>query len=64
MADPTERTMELLRGDYLKHSDDIYASQIVSIAIKLCPSGLITNNDIMGKFDDTIKLVDSAKENH
>jgi hypothetical protein len=62
MPDLIESAVERLRGDYLKHSDDIYASQVVSIAIKLCPDGAINESDILGKIDNAIKLIDSAKK--
>ena len=62
MADPIESAIERLRENCLNHSDDIFASQIVSIAIKLCPAGLVNKSDIMEKFEDAIILVDSARE--
>lgn len=62
MNDPIESAISRLTDHYLNHADDLYATQIVSLAIQLCPNGAINQNDINAKIEMAIQLVDNAKK--
>ena len=60
MLDPIESAIERLTAHYLNHSDELFASEVVSLAIKLSSS--TKKNDIIPNIDLALELIENAKK--